>query len=362
MKISITLLLILSLFNLILKKINIRLPCTHKAIQNPKIINLFFFLSVGLLLFFSVFRGDFAKDYPTMFYQIEIYAKETWREIFTYRDFGFAVLMKIIYLITGNIFWCFATISAVTVILYSYVIYRESCNYFLSLFIFVAFDTYFISFNLMRNIMTCAIFLVIAKNIWEKNALRYVVGILLLSTLHRAALVLLPMYWILSLDLRKRKNILLVVLGVILFMIFLLYTRDVALFVQEMIGMDYLSYDTYGLDFGSLGSALKTSGLMLIILLFINKIDFDNIKQRVWFNACLFAWIMQIMAAKVLMLQRIGFYFSGFFLLLIPYVFSREEKKTLITMMFLVSAFIYVSFFQNVTSFYWIWQNEHIFF
>lgn len=366
MKISVFILIVLSGIYLIFRKVKYGLrvkhfPSTVTGIQKHG-QSIFFLLSFVFLGCIAAFRGDFSQDYPTYYYQLKIYEGYSFQQIFQVRDFGFAFFCKLITLITDNYIYFFVIMALITVMMYCLVIQKESRDYYLSLLMFVAVDNYIISFNLMRNILAVAMFFYLARYIWEKQPVKYVIGVLLIASVHRAAIILIPVYWLLGIDFRKRSNYICGLAGVAFFTIGLFYTKSLAVFLQSLIGMDYLSYGSYGLDSGNVGSALKTVVLFIIVLLLRKQIDFNDLKQRVWFNACLFNLALQLLAAKLLMIQRIGYFFSPFYLLLIPLALSKisAPRRKKIALGIILFIFIYCLFFQNVSNYYPVWENKKI--
>lgn len=327
-----------------------------------KKINLSFMLLTFILILISAFRGDFSTDYATYIYQIQIYANQSINQILQVRDFGYALIMRGIYLLYNNGFLCILMISVSTVLAYISVIKKESKSFFLSFVVFVALDCYIISFNLMRNILASGLVFAAMHNIWEKRPIKYFIDIILISLIHRSAIVMIPMYWILQINYKKRKNFIILISGIIIVVIAFIYVKPLALWGQAFIGMDYTSYDNFGLDFGNIGSALKTTAMIGFVLFNYKKIDYSTNKNVILINSCIFAWILQIFAANVLMFQRVGYYFSSAFIIVVPNLITKCKNKKTTTFIFLCLVLMYALFFQNSPEYYWIWENEKIMF
>ncbi len=362
MKISVYILGIIIILYLLFLRINI----PYLALDNHKLIkkkaNLFFVLTTLTLIAFSALRGDFATDYTTYIYQIQIYVRQGIRQVLQARDVGFALIMRSLYMLNNNGFICIAVLSIATVLAFSFVIKRDSKNWFLSFVVFVALDSYIISFNLMRNILAVSLVLCSIRLIWDKKLIKYLISILLISLIHRSALVMIPMYWLLQKDYRKRKNAIILVGGIALLFVAFAYTRQISLLGQAFIGMNYTSYDNFGLDFGNIGSALKTTMMMGYILFSYKKLNYNDNKNVVYVNMCIFAWAFQLLAARVLMFQRVGYYFSTAFIIIIPNLIDKSKNKKLISIAFVGVVFLYVVLFQNVTDYYWVWENKRVIF
>lgn len=324
-----------------------------------------YFLIIACIFLFvlAAFRGDFTNDYRLYFYCFEQNADLSLQQLLSSRDWLFWLGTRAVYDITNNYLFCYVFVALLMMSFYYKCFKDNSEFYFLSLLLFVAVDNYVISFNLSRNILAASMCAMALKYIWEEKPKYYFVLILVASLIHKSALIMLPMYWILKIDYRKSKNLLILLCALVASAVILQYTSQIANFVQAFIGMNYDSYSEYGLDFGNIGSALKTSVFLLIVLIQWKKIDFSHMKDRVLFNACVCTWYLQILAAKMLMIQRIGYYFSCSFLIFIPMLILRNKNaktRALFTIGIVLFCLVYCTFIQNNTEFYFFWQNEYI--
>lgn len=322
---------------------------------------IFLFCACIILWFFAAFRGDFTKDYFTYYWGFNNNINISYIDILKNdRDFLFWIVTKPFSMITTNALGAFVFITGVTMLCYYKVIKNESVDYYLTLILFVSIDNYVVSFNLMRNCLAVALCAWAFQFIWERKIWRYILVIIVAAMIHRSALIMLPMYWVLQIDFRKKKYFILLIISFFLMWIGMTYTKNIALWGQQIIGMDYLSYDDYGLDEGTLGSALKTIGLFAIIIVLFYKIEFNNVKERILFNSAAICCYLQILASQVLMMQRIAYYFSFSYILLLPLLISRINDKRiriLIKISFILFLFIYVGFIQNTTEYYFEWNN-----
>ncbi|MCI8297656.1 MAG: EpsG family protein [Lachnospiraceae bacterium] len=320
---------------------------------------IFLILSCTLLFCVAAFRGDFATDYPIYHWQFNYYKNMPVSGISSVRDIGFFLWSKIIFLFTDSILVAFISMAFVMMLMYYIVIKEDSCNYLLSLLLLVGIDNYIVSFNLMRYILVVSIYMYLMRYIARKDLKKYAVGVLFLTLLHRAAIVMLPFYWLLGIDYRKKQNFLMLLSGIVCFTVFFFFTKPIAVFIQAVIGMDY---GDSGLDYGSIGSALKSGVLLLFLLYFWKRIDHSDRKERMWVNGCFFATMFHILAMKVLMMHRAAYMVSGSFILLIPLVISRLplQKRRIVSTGLIVSVLLYCQFLQIVQDYYPFWKNTMI--
>ena len=314
------------------------------------------------LFFLSGIRGDFTTDYINYdwLYQ-KGYPSKGIFELLREREFGFALINKLTYSVNSNTVALMLVVSAMTILCYYKIFEKFSKDYLISLVMMIVLDNYFISFNLMRNILACALFLLSSKLIINKKLPQYIISVFLISTIHKTAVLMLPMYWILRFDFRIKKQQafpLICILGSVMFMCFF---NEIVFFVQRLIGYNW-DENGYGVGQGSIGSLIKTLFLFILVLLLMKKNNYSNIKERIWFNGCVFNVIFQFCSYRLFMMQRVGFYFSGFFLLLIPLLITKKKgkKRKLWKYVFVGFCILYAAFFCRDTIYYTFWNNKII--
>ena len=355
MKISVVLMVCILGIYLVTKPVHI-IKWSSKKVDNK---TLFLMISCVLLFFVAAFRGDFATDYPIYHWQFNYYKNMPISGIGAVRDIGFFLWSKIVFLFTDNILIAFASMAFIMMQMYYKAVKENSCNYLLSLLLLVGIDNYVVSFNLMRYILVVSIYLYLTKYIVQRNIKKYIIGVLFLTLLHRAAIIMFPFYWLLTIDYRKRKNFFIFLSGIVSFAILFFFTKHIAVFIQAAIGMNY---GNFGLDYGSVGSALKSGVLILFLLSFWKKINYSDRKERMWVNGCFFATMFHILAIRVLMMHRAAYIVSGFFILLIPLIISRlsPEKRKIVAIGLITGVLLYCQFIQNIQSYYPFWKNTTI--
>lgn len=336
-------------------------PVKRIRILNKKIDNQMLFLSSSciLLFFVAAFRGDFATDYPVYYWQFNSYKIMPITNVWAVRDIGFFLWTKFVFLFTDNTLFCFVSMAFVMMMAYYYLIKNNSRIFLLSLLMLVGIDNYVVSFNLMRYILVVAIYMNLVKYIESNELWKYIKGVVLLTLLHRSAIVMIPFYWILTIDYRKRKNILALCAGVLFFVLMFFFTKKIAVLIQSIIGMNY---GDSGLDYGNIGSALKSIWLIMIMFLFVKKINYSEKKERIWVNGCILATLFHVLATKVLIMHRAAYMLSGFFFLLMPLIISRLSKKqgVVVLLCIILIMFVYCQFIQNIQEYYPFWENKII--
>lgn len=182
---------------------------------------LIIFLPVIIWCGFRVSFGD-TEVYRKTFLGLP----QTLSSLFTYvptieKDKGFTVLSIIIKFIIGNSDVIYLLIIAAIQGVCLVIVYRRySCNYLMSIFLFIA-STDYLSwmFNGMRQFLAATLLFVCIGLILSKRYILAIIITLLVSTIHGSALLLIPMIFIVQGKAWNKKTLLFII-GVIAVVVF----------------------------------------------------------------------------------------------------------------------------------------------
>lgn len=167
------------------------------------------------LILWAGFRSPNTAGFDTSVYQsIFLEAPNHLKQIPEYlgtvtKDEGFSVLTVIIKSIVGNSPELYFLILALLQMLCIAMVYRKySCDYWFSIFIFVA-STEYISWmhNSIRQFTAVALVFAAAPLIFKKKYIPTIVIILIASTIHGSALLMIPVVFILQGKVLNKKTI-----------------------------------------------------------------------------------------------------------------------------------------------------------
>lgn len=228
-------------------------------------------------------------------------------------------------------------------------IYKESNSPFLSILIYFSFGYFSYSLGIFRQMIAINIMLCGVKYIFQKNLLRYLVCLFFAMSFHFTAIVMLPLYWIYKIDLRKYTCIIFL-LEFILF----LYGRVLIMDILKIF-TGYSSYISSKYDF--VGGSYKNIILLNLILignLFIlkNKSVLKE-KDRMILAQLVCAIFLQIIGYHMGIFGRIVIYYSIFLLSIIPQTIDRMftyKSSVFIRLIFLIFLIIlfYFEFNNNI--------------
>lgn len=167
------------------------------------------------------FRSDVFGDtgaYRRMFQE----APSTFAEWSTYladvtKDKGFSVITLFIKLIVGNsdqIY--FLLLAAIQILFVVYIYRRHSCNYWLSIFFFIA-STDYMSWvhNGSRQFLAVTIVFMATELLLKKKYILYLFIVLLAATIHGSALLMIPIAYIIHGEAWNKKTIFCMIAAII---------------------------------------------------------------------------------------------------------------------------------------------------
>lgn len=244
----------------------------------------------------------------------------------------FSILIKT-YISNDYTVWLsiIAVISGVCVM---YPLYKYSCNFGVSAFLFMASCQFTWMFNGMRQFLAAAIIFACTGLILKNKTLLYILIVCVLSTIHQSALLLIPMYFIVQGEPWNKRTMLFIVCIVLA----MLFTSKFTNLLTDVV--EQTDYATSVNEFKDTDDGTNVIRILVesvpVILAFIyrNKIK-DKITPiiKLSINMSLIAsglYIISKVASSGVLLGRLPIYFSMYNLILLPWLlknmFSDREK------------------------------------
>lgn len=242
--------------------------------------------------------------------------------------------------------WIIAVISGICVMV---PLYKYSCNFGISAFLFMASCQFTWMFNGMRQFLVASIIFVCTGLILRNKTILYIVIVCILSTIHTSALILIPMYFIAKGE-PWNKRTMLFIGAIILAIVFtdkftnlltdVVEATDYAASVNEFKDTD---------DGTSVIRILVESVPIIIAFIYRDKIK-DKLTPiiKLSINMSLIAsglYVISKVAKSGILLGRLPIYFSMYNLILLPWliktIFEGKEKN----LIYYIMIVCYLGFF-----------------
>ena len=320
--------------------------------------NKFSYYLSGLILIMlptlrSVEVGTDSGNYVGMFNYLK-FQTESLLNIETSIEIGY-LAMQYLALSMSNEYWSlFFIIALISVLSNLFVINKLSENIILSVFIYVSLATYLFLFNGARQAIAASIISVALIYLVEKKLLKYIIVVLIASSFHSTAIIMVPFYFLLNFKYSK-INLTIYAIGSFVSLYYL------SLFLSVFDSSTFERYIAYE-------DRNATGGFTLAIFYFINsfvllilrsKIPKEKLlKYDIFLNMCVFSalvYVVVVLTASDVNFLRISLYFSMGYILIWPIVFKsisffkiRIFQFAFITI-HLLFYYVYLSKMSNLT-------------
>ncbi|MCE7792512.1 EpsG family protein [Salipaludibacillus sp. CUR1] len=285
----------------------------------------FMFVSLASLVVVSGMRNNIGDTY--VYRNIFESNEFTWEYVQSQKDMGFGVLQMILKMFTDNAQVLIFTAALITNVLIVLVLYKYTKLFELSLFVFIASGMYLVSMNGIRQYLAAAIIFASTKFILEGSFVKYALVVLLASTFHQSALVLLPIYFIVRRE-AWTKTTFLILFSAIL--IVLGYNQFSELLFSTLGEDGYGGYSDF--DEGGANIIRVAVGSAPLILAFLGRDKFRELFPKCDYivNLALLGVIFMIVATQNWLFARLSIYFDLYNLILISWVvhlFAVKDRK-----------------------------------
>ncbi|MDU6198518.1 MAG: EpsG family protein [Intestinibacter bartlettii] len=251
-------------------------------------------------------------------------------------DPGFVIFSVFIktYISTDYNVWLFiiAAISGISVLIG---FYQYSSNFALSCFMFIASSQFTWMFNGIRQYMVVCILFACMSFIYRRKILNYIILVILLSTVHKTAIVMIPIYFIVYGEPWNKRTVLIIFI-ILLCMLFASNTLNI--FDTIMQQSDYaVGYNEFKKNDDGVNIFTILISLVPVLLSFFTK---NTIKDKytpqikISINMSIIAvciYIISKLTHSGILVGRMATYFSIYNFILLPWlidnIFEKNERR-----------------------------------
>lgn len=283
---------------------------------------------------------DYLNVYVPIFNKIAMGHNVTW-------DIGTIVVCKIITLFTSDPFWFFFVFSFFTNLFIFLAIEKQFKNNrygWLAILLFVISGAFVSSFNIVRQYLSIAIFLYSIQYIISGNFKKYFFWIIIASTIHNSAIILIPVYFIRKINMNLKHQLvysigLLILLPFIdkIFYFILSFTKYV----------NYLDIDLFNTANATISELFISLFLFIFTMIFSYRKNKYEKQFKVYYFILLMYLLISIFSSKIILAYRIIVYFKIIQIVIIPYEISKMDNRNnrllfeLLFILFYISMFLY---------------------
>ena len=330
----------------------------------------FFVIIMFCILFFEMaFRGDFSTDIKNYYYIfksscgniVELFQNEN---LGVSRDISYQILNTVVHQFGGEFLHLQIIIALVISFFYVKFVKNNSPTLWLSFLILFCSGSFYTGFNVVRQLLVAALFSYCYKYIENSQFGKYVIYIILISTMHLSALFMLPMYFFFEIQWKKKSAF--TVTGIVLLLTIsaYLFANNIISVITKFVFTGYSDQTHYGLTDGvGLLGTLKAIAMSLGILVNYKRFDMSDSKERMVYNGTVLYLIFAIVGSKVFIIQRFTHFFIPCLMIGYPILLTKIKNKNTKQLMYCLTIGFFIVAGLNVVidnNYYFYWDNQSL--
>lgn len=245
-------------------------------------------------------------------------------------EIAFLLLNKLIGLFTSNIQWIFLTTSFITLFVIFKTIYKHSSLVWLSVYLFSV-SGYLASFNILRQYIAISIIFYSYKYIKDNSLLKFITLVVIASLFHNSALLFLPLYFILKINLNIKKISFFTFSGIFITLFF----NQIISLVQTFLYGEYTA-TSFGMTAGNINNVIIALIYFCLALFFKKPLLERSNANRILINWSFVNFILSLMSMKIWLITRLMDYSSIYLILLVPEIIVSVRDKTSRTLLTMI--------------------------
>ncbi|MEH7336927.1 EpsG family protein, partial [Neobacillus drentensis] len=224
------------------------------------------------------------------------------------KDFGFSIiqafLQKVSYEPQILIFFC----ALITNVLIVWTIYKYSTLIDVSIFVYITSGIYLVTMNGIRQYLAASISFVATKYIIQRDWKKYFLIVLLASTIHKSALILIPAYFIVCRKAWRAQTFLILLVGIF---VMIAYNQISALIFGALEETQYGHYENFSEGGASVLRVLVYASPLLISFMGRKRLERINPESSdVIINMSLIGLFFMVISTQNWIFARMAIYFN----------------------------------------------------
>ncbi|NMH75289.1 EpsG family protein [Bacillus sp. RO2] len=261
----------------------------------------------------------------TFFYRHAFEVQDfTWEFVLSEKDIGFGLLQMLLKYLSEDPQILILVTALITNLLIVMVIYKYSRLIELSLFVYITSGLFLVSMNGIRQFLAAAIIFAATKYVMDGSWIKFIVMVLLASTFHQSALILIPIYFLVRRKAWTKSTFTLLVLAMI---VVVGYNQFSSILFSALENTQYGHYSEFSEGGASILRVVVYAAPLFIAYLGREKLRniFPNSDYIV--NLCILNLIFMIIASQNWIFARFTIYFGLYNLILITWIVKLVKER-----------------------------------
>ncbi|WP_313552415.1 EpsG family protein [Aerococcus sp.] len=236
---------------------------------------------------------------------------------------GYLLLNKFVGLFTDDFVGVLFIVTLINLGIFYRLFNKYSDNFALSLLLLISFGSYYVSFNLIRQYLAASILILAVMSI-EKGFSRYLMWVLIASTFHSSALLMIIIYPILNLRILKIRDFIFYSIGILMLFLTVIFASNFIGFITQFMYQGYLNSNAFGISIGNeLNVLVRPIFVGLYVALLNRNIDQSSLIDRIGINSIFLLFCFLLLSTQIKMIERLSYFFAPYMTVYLPKLNSR---------------------------------------
>jgi transmembrane protein EpsG len=281
-----------------------------------------------------------------------------WINIDYKEDFGFNILQMLLQKISGDAQLLILVTGIITNVLIVYVLYKYSRIFELGVYVYITSGLYTTSMNGIRQFLAAAIMFTATKYLLNGSFKKYLIIILLASTMHKSVLVLIPMYFIVRREAWSKVTFLILISAIFIVLGFNTFSELLFSTIGDTKYAEYEYFEEGGVNFLRI-----VVNLVPLIIAYLGREKLRALWPQSDYivNMTIISTVFIIIASQNWIFARFNIYFGLYGLLLMSWIpkLFREKDGKLIYYAIVLCYFVFY-FYEHVFTFGLNYESDYL--
>ncbi len=257
-------------------------------------------------------------------------------------EIGYWLINYLLTNITSNnqaiILFC----AIVTNILIVKNLYKHSRYFNFTLFLYITMGTYSSAFNGMRQYLAAAILFQGINYVIDKKMIKYIICVLIATSIHFSAIIMLPMYWLVRIKNKKKLYLGMIIGGIIFYIAFSTIILKLSNVFVKLSGY-YEGFINEGRGVKIIRIIVMSLPIILIATQYRKIIKRDK-KLEIIYVYSFISMLLMMCSYKYVYIARLCIYFDMYELLIIPeliYLLNKQKNRIIVLLLTCALYFIF---------------------
>ncbi len=322
----------------------------------------FVFICIAILASVAGLRYYVGADFGGYYWGYTNYLQSLPNRISNWNEPGIAVIAKLVNIFSDDGAYFIFVTAALTVVLFVFTLSKHTNDFFFVVMLYIFTSCWSGCFNGVRQYLASAILFAGHRLIYERKFIKYCIVVFLASSVHITALIMLPMYFLITRKLDIKKIFFIMITGIVL-----IYSYD---FLFGLIGI-LKDNETGGADtqyaqnhIHPLRIAISLAPILLYFFLVIQKYSFSE-EENFYMGFIFVSAAITIATANSAYLNRASIYFAPFIPLTLLFLidkFDKNQQFIIKAIVLILYAIVWIYIDASQTEWHWVFNRPEAYY